>query len=825
VRMSSRGAVAVLTACLAAAPAVLAVSTPASAADADVRINEVESNGDPVGDWVELTNTGPDPVDISGWKVIDNDGTHTPIAVPGGTTLAPGGFFAIYTEVGQPSGFGLGGADSVTLSTGAGTQIDSYSWTAHATQSYGRCPDGSGSFVGTATTTRGAANDCPPPPGGADVRLNEVESNGDTVGDWVEITNVGSSPADVSGWKVIDSDPAHPFAVVPAATLLDPGEFFALYTEFPPPGFGLGSADTVRLYEADGTTQVDSFTWSAGHAATTFGRCPDGTGAWQETTVATRGAANACSPIRINEIESNDPAAGPDWVELVNLSGSPIDVAGWVLKDSGESGATTLPSPSIVPAGGHLVVDTLLTGLGGGDAVRLFDPTAKLIDSYSWATHAATTYGRCADGVGAFKVTVAATKGSVNDCPGLQTVAWPGSQTVSTVDAADTFNADASGLVLDPNDPTTLWVAQNKAGTLWKLKKSGDTFVPVRGWEQGRTPKYADGTGSPDTEGVTIGSDKAVYLTSERNNEASGISRNTLLRYTPAISMDATDMWEVNAILPSVGANLGLEGVTFIPDDDLLAAGFLDESTGAPYDPVTYPRHRGGLFVVAFEGTGLLYVLALDHTSAVEETAHLVATIDPQLLTNAGPPGVMDVAWDPELQRLWAACDDSCDGTTVTLAVDDAGAFGVENAYQRPAGMPNLNNEGLAIAPRSTCAGGVKQVLWADDGDTDGFSLRAGTLPCDGLGTMRVTTRPVVHGVTQVGKTLRVTPGQTSPKATTVAFQWLVDGHEVVGATGTTLRLLPEYADKRVRVQVSYARAGYALLSVSTRSVLVRPSP
>ncbi len=42
-------------------------------------------------------------------------------------------------------------------------------------------------------------------------------------------------------------------------------------------GFGLGGADAVRLLAADGTTLVDSSEWTV-HAATTYGRNPDGTG-------------------------------------------------------------------------------------------------------------------------------------------------------------------------------------------------------------------------------------------------------------------------------------------------------------------------------------------------------------------------------------------------------------------------------------------------------------------------------------------------------------------------------------------------------------------
>ena len=58
--------------------------------------------------------------------------------------------------------------------------------------------------------------------------------------------------------------------------------------------FGLGGADSARLFAADGTTLVDSYTWTA-HAATTYGRCPDGTGAFATTTASTKGAANACA--------------------------------------------------------------------------------------------------------------------------------------------------------------------------------------------------------------------------------------------------------------------------------------------------------------------------------------------------------------------------------------------------------------------------------------------------------------------------------------------------------------------------------------------------
>jgi hypothetical protein len=124
-----------------------------------IKINEVESNDGSPGDWVELFNTSAVAVDISGLKFLDNDNTHTKYTIPPGTVLASGGFFVL--EEAQ-FGFGLGSADSAQLFAVDGTTvIDAFSWTDHAITTYGRCPNGTGSFATTAFPTKGASNACP----------------------------------------------------------------------------------------------------------------------------------------------------------------------------------------------------------------------------------------------------------------------------------------------------------------------------------------------------------------------------------------------------------------------------------------------------------------------------------------------------------------------------------------------------------------------------------------------------------------------------------------------------------------------------------------
>lgn len=135
-------------------PTALAQETPKS----PVVINEVESNGDPVGDWVELANTDEvNSVDISGWSILDDDDDHTPIVFPEGTEIESGGYFSFYTDQ-EDDGFGLGGNDSVRLYDAEGQLVEETTWEGHAATTWGRVPDMTGEFAVTGEPTRDAAN-------------------------------------------------------------------------------------------------------------------------------------------------------------------------------------------------------------------------------------------------------------------------------------------------------------------------------------------------------------------------------------------------------------------------------------------------------------------------------------------------------------------------------------------------------------------------------------------------------------------------------------------------------------------------------------------
>jgi hypothetical protein len=701
--------------------------------DTAVRINEVESNQDTT-DWVEIVNTGRGPVDVSGWIVRD-DKDASAATVPAGTTLAAGAFLAIDTDVAVGStNFGLGGADQARLFSEDGTTlIDSYSWSAHASTTYGRCPDGVGDFTTTLAGTKAAANSCPVPAGADALEINEVKSNPNP--DFVEVRNVSDSLVDVADFWVADST-ASPVRITTESTPLQPGQLFAFDPDAIPGGFGLGASDQVTILLSDRTTVVDSYSWTS-HRLPSYGRCPDAEGL-VENAAPSPGAENVCQPVRLNEIESSGGTPG-DWIELVNVTDAPVDVSGWVLKDDDDSHAHALAAGTTIAAGGYLVVDEAALGFGLGqpDAARLFraDGTT-LVDSYAWTTHATTTYGRCADGAGDLVTTRTPTKGAANDCPppyfGVDTEPWPGSQDVTESDAPNAFVSDVSagdvsGLAFDPTEPGVLWAIKNK-NRLFKLTKVAGLWTPLStdGWAGGKELRFANGAGEPDTEGVTVGPDGAIYATSERDNVSSSVPRNTVLRYDPAAPgpLTATHEWDLTADFPELagipgGSNLGFEGLTWVPDSYLVANGFLDESTGSAYRPADYAGHGTGLFFLALENDGALYAYALGGG-----TPHRVAKVA------SGFPHVMDTSFDPERQQIWAVCDDTCQGQVSVLRIGGDGRFAVQGGYDRPTGMPNLNNEGFAIAPQATCANGVKEVVWADDTGTGGHSLRSATLPC-----------------------------------------------------------------------------------------------
>ena len=676
---------------------------------AHVVIDEVESNSGTPGDWIELANVGATDADVSGWRVLDNDDTHRPYALPIGTTIPVGGYLVV--EEAQ-LGFGLGGADSARLFDATGALVDSVSWTAHAATTYGRCPTATGAFRTTGSATKGATNDC-----SLALRINEVESSGGVPGDWAELYNAGAFTIDLSGFVFKDNDDTHAY-VLPAGTTIGAGAYLVLdEAQF---GFGLGAADSARIFETGGVL-VDSYSWTS-HAVTTYARCPNGIGSFSTATTSTKGGPNDCGvAVRINEVESSGGIPG-DWTELYNAGPVAVDVSGWVFRDNDDTHGYVLPAGSTIAAGGYLVLDEAQFGfgLGASDSARLFTGGGMLIDSYVWTAHASTTYARCPNGSGAFAASASSTKGAANDCGGTMPPApsWPGPNTVMIADDVNAIGGNGSGLFYDAG---ALWIARNSPSELIRVQPSGAIWSPAQTW----TLRYPSGTGSPDAEDLTKAelSSSAIYVATERDNNVSGTSRLSILRFDTAGAgpeLIATHEWNLTADLPAVGANLGLESITWVPDSVLVANQWFDPSKGHAYNPVDYPGHGTGLFFVGVEQTGTIHAYALDHVGGGFSRLASFPSAD---VTNKA------LSYDRETGYLWSACGAAC-GNQLSVWMISAGAWQRRRTFAAPTTMPNLQNEGIAIAPESQCTGGFKPFWWVDDGNTSGHALRSDAVPC-----------------------------------------------------------------------------------------------
>lgn len=608
----------------------------------------------------------------------------------------------------------------------------------------------------------------------SDLRINEIET--DSSPDWVEVINTSAQPLDASG--VVLTGRANAVTItLPSGTTIQPGAVYVAESST----FKLKKGDKVSLLASDGTTLLDSYEWGDFHLDT-YGRVPNGTGDFVQQAAPSKGELNpvATDPgeggddtgwesIRLNEVTSANDDPTHDAYELVNTGDADVDVSSFLQSDSTSlPAAIEAPNGTVVPAHGYLV---LLSNQGlssGGDSVKVYRADGStIVDTVGWGNADAQpgSWSRCADATGAWAHTAASSFGASNatacagdiippSTPGggevsCQTeapsgsgpaiaggIAWPGSQNPVVSDNECQFvtpvsGQDVSGLDIDPSAPDVMWAVKNKSH-VYRLIKSGALWVPdtTNGWSTGKDLVFPNGGGQPDSEGITVGPDGLLYVTTERDNAASGVPLESVLRFDPTESgavLHPTQQWVLTADLADVidpvkaDSNLGFEGITWVPDSYLTANGFVDQSTTKAYDPQDYAGHGTGLFFGALEKNGHLYAYALKN----DGTFQRVASID------TGLPMIQETQWDADSQRIWAVADNSSAGSTTLLKIDANGAFVVDRIYNRPTGLPDYNNEGFAIAPSSTCVDGVKEVIRADDGNNGGHSLWSGTISCD----------------------------------------------------------------------------------------------
>lgn len=259
------------------------------------------------------------------------------------------------------------------------------------------------------------------------VRINEVMTSNKTAlstsdgdyPDWIELMNTSASAVDITGWALVDKTSRSTYFVFPQYSLA-PGEAVIIFAsghlqqengaDFHAP-FRLSSAgDTLMLSDAHGTV-IESINIPALGANQSYAQINS---SWTVTSEYTPALANttenyaaltstqpsAPSTLLITEVMADNasfPAADSmlyDWIEIQNISASPINLEGYSLSDSDTKPAQWKFPAVTIQSGQCLVVyasglDTVMTngdmhtnfGLRAeGESVLLYNSRGQVLD-------------------------------------------------------------------------------------------------------------------------------------------------------------------------------------------------------------------------------------------------------------------------------------------------------------------------------------------------------------------------------------------------------------------------------------------------------------
>lgn len=444
-------------------------------------------------DWIEVYNPSDSPVSLSGYKLSDRV-NKTKYAFPD-EMLGAGEYKIVWCAPGvegaEYASFALASAGGETVVLTAPSGAESESVELPALEKNTTYAKENGTWVVSQRPTPGFSNDDAGyeawlRSGGYEnneIYITEVmahnrgtlaDSDGD-LSDWIEIANLGETAVDLSGWYLSD-DPNVPDAwKIPALTLA-PGEHTVI--------FASGKNRTEgELHTSFSLTDGDTVILSAGNGAETgsvkIENVPDGAslamqpdGGFAVSDFPTPGFENTAagyaafcetdtrtSPLLLWEIVVYE-AGSSDWVELKNVSASPVDLSGYTLSDKfKEPARDALPAVTLAPGESYVFALENVSLSAQRDELYLFDASGALCD---WAflreIPQGGSYGRQSGENGYFYFKQS-TRGAENGTGYRSVAAQPTVDTAAGVyDDAESLTLTITGenvhYTLDGSDPT-----------------------------------------------------------------------------------------------------------------------------------------------------------------------------------------------------------------------------------------------------------------------------------------------------------------------------------------------------------------------------------
>lgn len=417
-----------------------------------IRLNELMSanrsypNADGrTPDWIELYNAADHAVDLSGYRLTDNN-RKIRYTFPAKAVIEAKGYYIIYCEKNMPdtayADFAIdkAGGEAILLLSARSVVVDSVETLALKTdEAMARGADGDWTILGYGTPgyeNTEAGHRAYLEAHRADMAaltINELQSGNagypDEHGrlyDWIELYNAGDTDLDISGYRLTDKRTSPGYAF-PAGTVVPAGGYLVLYcnrdaTEGAYARFSLSAAgdETVTLWNTADmvldevqTIPLDTNTSMIptlnGGWEVTLKPSPgyENTDAGHKAYVESRKAGDA--DLRITEVMpanrstiTDADGAFSDWIELCNFGSAAVSLAGWSLCDRADDTARWVLPDIRLEAGGRLIVfasgkdradskephtNFMLDRLG--ESIYLFSPRGMLVSSLSWSNMSA----------------------------------------------------------------------------------------------------------------------------------------------------------------------------------------------------------------------------------------------------------------------------------------------------------------------------------------------------------------------------------------------------------------------------------------------------
>ena len=339
-------------------------------------------------DWVEITNTGDEPIALGGYGLSDRPdkiififpdmtlgaGEHVIVfASDSNRNVAGETFHAKFKVSSSGDTLYLFGSDGVAfreLPVPAMNHNMCYSWvgsddyiiTEQYTPGFDNTQEGYASFRASTVLETGA------------LVINEICASSITTlkdgdgeyPDWIELHNTSSKAIDLSNYALSDSTDSLVKWRFPQGAVIEPGGYYVVYasgkdkgpdsTGWPHASFKLRSnGETVILSDVQGR-MIDLVTYDLLEADTSWGRDEEGTSGFKVFRQPTPGLPNTrtgeiamdaalclanTSGLYITEVMAgNKNLVGPnvknpyDYIEIYNMSGQAVNLKGYGLSDN-----------------------------------------------------------------------------------------------------------------------------------------------------------------------------------------------------------------------------------------------------------------------------------------------------------------------------------------------------------------------------------------------------------------------------------------------------------------------------------------------------------